>query len=251
MKQDFGQNHYTFFGECESRNDPLEAGRIQVRIFGHHTRDRSVLPTELLPWCQCLLPVTSTDTTMSNIQIGTVVYGFFLDGEDKQIPMITHVIGGLVADGVAHYLGYIDKTLSGFADGRFRSKPTQVLPLEKNDPYAAVYPFNHASESESGHVFEVDDTPGAERIHVLHRAGSFIEIHPDGSIVKRSAADTCDVSVGDHATSCQQMRVEVGADYSIKVSGNAVINVAGNSQEKVGGSKTIEVGGDFVINAGG
>ena len=32
-------------------------------------------------------------------------------------------------------------------------------------PYAAVYPFNHVYESESGHLIEVDDTPTKERLH--------------------------------------------------------------------------------------
>jgi len=36
---------------------------------------------------------------------------------------------------------------------------------------------------QSGHVIEIDDTDGAERIHIRHKSGSFIEFHPDGAIV--------------------------------------------------------------------
>jgi hypothetical protein len=53
-------------------------------------------------------------------------------------------------------------------------------------PYAAKYPFNHAQLTESGHLFEADDTPGKERIHTYHRAGSFEERHPDGNWVFKS-----------------------------------------------------------------
>ena len=40
-------------------------------------------------------------------------------------------------------------------------------------------------QSESGHVFEVDDTLGKERINLHHRSGTFHEIHADGSEVTR------------------------------------------------------------------
>ena len=48
-----------------------------------------------------------------------------------------------------------------------------------------VYPYNKVTQSESGHVFEVDDTPKKERINIHHRSGTFHEIHADGSEVTR------------------------------------------------------------------
>ena len=48
-----------------------------------------------------------------------------------------------------------------------------------------VYPYNKVHQSESGHVFEVDDTVGKERINLHHRSGTFHEIHADGSEVTR------------------------------------------------------------------
>ena len=50
---------------------------------------------------------------------------------------------------------------------------------------APVYPYNKVHQSESGHVFEIDDTVGKERINVHHRSGTFHEIHADGSEVTR------------------------------------------------------------------
>ena len=44
------------------------------------------------------------------------------------------------------------------------------------------YPFNHVYESESGHVIEIDDTPGYERINVFHRKGARFEINNEGEI---------------------------------------------------------------------
>ena len=56
-------------------------------------------------------------------------------------------------------------------------------------PYGATYPYNHVREYESGHTIEIDDTPGAERIHTYHRTGSFQEFHPDGSRVDKTMKD--------------------------------------------------------------
>lgn len=45
-----------------------------------------------------------------------------------------------------------------------------------------IYPFNKVYNSESGHVIEVDDTKGSERISINHRTGTFIEFDPNGDL---------------------------------------------------------------------
>ena len=45
-------------------------------------------------------------------------------------------------------------------------------------------------------VQEFDDTPGAERIHTYHRAGTFEEIHPDGSKVIKVVRDEYELYLG-------------------------------------------------------
>ena len=56
---------------------------------------------------------------------------------------------------------------------------------EPTTPYDAGYPYNHVYESEGGHIREMDDTPGKERIHERHASGSGYEIHPNGTKVTR------------------------------------------------------------------
>lgn len=56
---------------------------------------------------------------------------------------------------------------------------------EEESPYGAEYPYNHVWASESGHVREVDDTPGAERLSEVHRSGTFEEVHPSGLTVRK------------------------------------------------------------------
>ena len=38
--------------------------------------------------------------------------------------------------------------------------------VEKTSQFAAQYPYNQAYETEGGHIFETDNTPGKERLHI-------------------------------------------------------------------------------------
>ena len=71
--------------------------RYKVRIMGYHTAEKDELPDEDLPWATLMYPVTSGGggpfTQTSNIVQGTFVYGFFLDGEEGQQPVIMGCIG--------------------------------------------------------------------------------------------------------------------------------------------------------------
>ncbi len=47
--------------------------------------------------------------------------------------------------------------------------------------YAAQYPYNKVTETESGHILEFDDTPNAKRIHLRHATGNSIEWTDNGN----------------------------------------------------------------------
>ena len=57
--------------------------------------------------------------------------------------------------------------------------------LEDGDDYgvyrSGLYPYNHVFESESGHITEVDDTPGGERTFRSHSSGTYEEVIADGT----------------------------------------------------------------------
>jgi len=111
-------------------------------------------------------------------------------------------------------------------------------------PYNAQYPYNHVHESESGHIREIDDTPGAERIHERHNSGTGYEIHPKGDKVTRVKKDNYDLVTGDDfahikgnssTTTDGGVRVFVNADgatedghYTIEVGNNANVNIQVN-----------------------
>ena len=63
--------------------------------------------------------------------------------------------------------------------------------------YNARYPFNNVYESESGHVMEYDDTPGAERISQFHRSGTNYEIDHNGTKTEYVKGDNYDIRLHD------------------------------------------------------
>ena len=60
------------------------------------------------------------------------------------------------------------------------AKPNININVPENC-YSPEYPFNHVTYTESGHLFEMDDTPGRERIRLLHRTTSFLDFQNNGN----------------------------------------------------------------------
>lgn len=72
--------------------------RRKVRIMGYHPYDTTELPNEELPWAQCMLPTTTgtgAGNNATNVKIlpGDSVFGFFMDGDNAQIPVIIGAFG--------------------------------------------------------------------------------------------------------------------------------------------------------------
>ena len=337
-----GKDGYIWWhGVVEDRKDPLFLGRCRVRILGWHTENKAELPTEMLPWAQVLMPITSASQTgVGEAPVGPVegtwVMGFYRDGELAQEPVMIGTLPGIPERYAELNTGFYDSRLdtldtdlnAGDASGKskpdgagkslkgFPYPPKNVkvvkgqeveieewdrdlelnrntiqskflYPREKNKPttsiyargsedsssevetrkktssesgsysiiarkttdlkhksvsittefttnpvinktnddgvpfiptsdldsfdyslenktiqqpptpYAAVYPFNHVYESESGHLVEIDDTPGKERLHWYHRAGTFTEFHPKGMRVDRTNSHRYNITMGN------------------------------------------------------
>ena len=118
-------------------------------------------------------------------------------------------------------------------------------------PYNAVYPYNHVQQTESGHVLEFDDTPDAERIHLYHRTGSFIEYHPDGTVVTKSVNEAYNIVHSNSYEHIEAHKVET-IDKSFQLFVNRDQQTTqGNFSLKIGagGSYYANVeGGNYYIN---
>jgi len=96
MKEYYGDEVRWFIGIATNNLDPLRLGRVQVRIFGIHSRNVSDIPNNALPWATVLQPNTAGGTSgigmMPQILPGAQVFGMFLDGEGSQLPCVLGVM---------------------------------------------------------------------------------------------------------------------------------------------------------------
>lgn len=132
--------------------------------------------------------------------------------------------------------------------------------------FGAKYPFNKVFETESGHIQEFDDTPGQERIHTYHRAGTYTEVDPNGSqtnyiigenfiIMERNGyihvGGDCNLTVEGNANiyARTDANIQVEQDATIVVGNNLSIGAANDLDIAVGGNISIKAVGDFALQA--
>ena len=88
-------------GVVEDRKDPLQMGRVRVRIHGYHSALKSQIPTEHLPWSLVAMPTTSASTSgvgsINALVPGTWVLGIWNeDGEQFQNSVVIATIPGMI-----------------------------------------------------------------------------------------------------------------------------------------------------------
>lgn len=122
-----------------------------------------------------------------------------------------------------------------------------------SEPYPAynpLYPFNAAEQTEAGHVIEVDDTPGNERLSWTHRSGSFMEYYPTGSRVEKITRSKYSIVMGDdHVHVMGKVMITVGENAYIRVLGNASMEVGGTMNLSSVGEMSLSTAANLVINA--
>ena len=112
-----GKDGYIWWhGVVEDRKDPLFLGRCRVRILGWHTENKAELPTDMLPWAQVLMPITSASQTgVGEAPVGPVegtwVMGFYRDGELAQEPVMIGTLPGIPERFAKQNTGFYDSRL--------------------------------------------------------------------------------------------------------------------------------------------
>lgn len=89
-----------WIGQVEKSVDTAKnSNRVKVRIIGYHS-DRKAVPPEELPWSHILMPPTNSQSGGSGkkamLTPGQWVVGFFLDGDEAQVPCIWGCLGGTI-----------------------------------------------------------------------------------------------------------------------------------------------------------
>jgi hypothetical protein len=116
-------------------------------------------------------------------------------------------------------------------------------PLNGNE---SVYPFNSVHKSRSGHIHEIDDTLGAERIHRQHKSGTSETFDATGSRTLTILGD-------DWITIVKDGHLYIGGKASITIMGDCQTTVEGNYNLRVKNDFNVEVGGKMrtKVNGGG
>ena len=222
----YGDQTRWFTGVVKSLNDPLQVGRIQVRIHGIHSDSQIDIPDDKLPWAQVVAPITEGGTNgLGNplgIQPDALVFGIFFDGPNSQLPLILGSLPKLEGDSETPSVNIL-------ARGSSSLDKTVTVEGAPPDPYKAEYPNNKVTQTTSGHIIEIDDTENAERIHIRHKSGSFVEFHPDGSVVIKT--ENVYIDAGTNANlKATNVRVDAdtvtidGASGDVVVDGVSLVN---------------------------
>ena len=326
MNKDFlGLNNFVWwFGVVEDRLDPLELGRCRVRCFGWHNESPNQIPVDKLPWAHPIVPYG-----LKSVQPpteGTMVFGFFADGEEGQYPIIMGTVPGIPDEIRENTAGFTDplsaadkrnaamprkintgasqlgkdtkgiriadedpsrypkylneptisrlaRPVRGEKDGKFdgvtnesianttidiqRKMRVTGIPTaaasqwdEAYPSYAAKFPYNNVTETESGHAFELDDTFGFERVQLSHRTGSTLEFANTGATKIKSTSSRQDITMGDQRTYVNGDKYEtIDGDYYLQIGGK--LRILAKSVEIVSGSGTAISAPQGVSIAGG
>lgn len=199
-------------GIVEENNDPSKIGRVKVRIFGIH--DDTGVKTSDLPWAEVAgsteFGLISGVGVSSILRKGTMVWVFFKEN-DTNYPVVFATAKG-------------NNTSSDPYNGVFKD-PDGVYPKRMGSDIHPNAQSSYTSlatlETASGHLIELDDTVGNERIKVTHKTGSYIFIDKEGNIfingvknIQYDIAENATWNIG------QKLTVKTGAETTYESGGN-------------------------------
>lgn len=237
------QNVKWFTAVVEDVHDPLLAGRVKVRCHGYHTQDKTEIPTKDLPWAGVMLGNHSSSlegaSDTHRLLVGTWVFGVFMDGDAMQVPL---VIGSFPGSGPDY------SPLTRGEDNTTRHKDSLIA--WPSSSYKTEYPNNRVIETSSGHVIELDDTEGAERVRLYHRTGTQIEMNPDGTMTTFSTKDNYKAVLGNEEVHIVgNVKIFVDGNVEATVAGEVKVDAAKNVSANVGGNLDASISGNATVSA--
>ena len=255
-----------FVGVVEARNDPTYTGRLKVRALGHHTGDKTILPTADLPWASIMLPITAAGITglgqsPSGLVEGSWVLGYFRDGNTRQEPIIMGSLPGRPSE--------LANTSKGFYD------PNGVYPKYKNEPDTNRLAVNLKDGSTETNPHLSLTLRRATRITGVATADFNPVTAADGSAIAGSDGDTFDqptipfaaVYPRNHVYESESGHIQeyddtpdneriherhkTGTSYEIDKDGNKVEIIKGESYRLLSNKEQVQIQGQSDITIGG
>jgi hypothetical protein len=257
-----------YYGIVENNIDLEKLGRVQVRVVGKHTENRTdatqndYMPVTDLPWAQTLQPGSIMSNESSQFSIpknGTVVVLSYIDDEE-QFPIIMGSVPKIPETMPDFNVGFSDPNgehptqaslgvspVSNYATGEpvpdgVTTKKAEVETGvqcvtetwdEPETTFDPDYPDNYVIQN-GKQVLELDDSEGKERINLQHSSGTFNEIHPDGTqVIKIKGKEY----------------LIVDGDRNILVKGKSNLTVSSALNIDAATSITVNTDGTLTINA--
>ena len=123
--------------------------------------------------------------------------------------------------------------------GSATASPEQAWDMKSRyDVVAPQYPKNQVFRSESGHVREIDDTPGSERTLDMHRTGTYVEVDAAGDKTTVVTGDNYEVLIKDNNVYIKgECNLTVEGNLRTYVKGNYILEVDGDKFENIKGSR--------------
>jgi hypothetical protein len=254
FKPDFlGYNFIWFMGVVEDRDDPLKLGRVKIRCFGWHPKDKEELPTEGLPWAQTIQPVTAPSAPSSGLTEGTWVFGFFIDGEDAQRPMVVGQVPGYRFDSEGKN-GESELPRAGRVEENYPSPQSEIRKKQRiegiafdvfkestwdepEEPADKAYPYVQTVSSEAGFITETVYGANTARQVTYDTTGGYDER-------KSPSGDKVVKVIGDN------YELVCGSSY-MYVKGDINLTVDGSVNQNIAKDYTLVVGGDYYLAVGG
>ena len=106
-------------------------------------------------------------------------------------------------------------------------------------------------EDHAGNLILIDETPGNERIYILHANGSYTNINPT-SWTDKVEGDMLTLVHGEFQIEVSDDRVTfIHGNEKVTIDKNRTIDIVQNNTETVGGDENIEIGGSRTKNVDG
>lgn len=284
-------------GVVEDNKHPDKNGKVRVRIFGLHTENNEnssetfeTISTEQLPWAEVMggneFGLLSGIGTSSILKQGTWVW-VTLDNDDPNKPIILGVVKGTqtVKKQYSDGEGFCDP------DGEFPLDPrlgqtdlnelargiieNTVIATKNNNldssPYyteaaqqPSSYTYNQVIETPSGHVIELDDTPGSERVQIIDRHGNYTEMKLD-EYIDKAVSKKVNIIVSnllEHIGGGVKRKVDkdfyntiagyfrIQADGNLEIIGDVKVSGSLQTTGQITASSSITSGGDVADSQG-
>lgn len=245
-----GLNGFVWWiGIVEDNNDPLRSGRVKVRCLEWHTKDKSILPTEDLPWAQIMMPANNASNSgighsPNGIINGSWVIGFFLDGHDAQRPLVMGSIPGIPSDEPNPNIGFNDP--DGVYPNKVNEPDTNRLARNDQDGLEGYESFQHE-------VIQKKEDDREQNIRIANAqqtynqpASKYFPFYPHNQVFETTGGHIKEYDSTPGSERIHEYH-KSGSFYEIDATGNKVTKVKGRNYSITANSEFVYIKGSCFL----